>query len=127
MAEHIEIGKIGEQIAHSFLMKHGFSLLDQNYRTPYGEIDIVAEKNGITHFVEVKSKKTHDLTVAHETTYRPEENVHSEKQKRLIRVINTFIAEKHVQEGRWQFDIVSVYLDSDKKQAKVTFLENIIL
>jgi putative endonuclease len=40
MAEHNEIGKIGENVTTTFLMKHGFSVLERNYRIKYGEIDI---------------------------------------------------------------------------------------
>jgi putative endonuclease len=97
-----QIGKIGEDTACVFLMKHGFRVICRNYWKKWGEIDIVAEKDGITRFVEVKSISVPNLdNVKHETGYRPEENVHFRKQQRLSRVIETYIAENGVEEGKW--------------------------
>ena len=45
MAEHNEIGKIGENLATTFLMKQGFAILERNYRVKVGEIDIIAQKD----------------------------------------------------------------------------------
>ena len=55
MAEHNEIGNIGENLTRAFLMKHGFDVLETNYRGKYGEIDIVAKKDSKIRFVEVKT------------------------------------------------------------------------
>jgi putative endonuclease len=123
-----QIGKIGEDTACVFLVKQGFKLIDRNYWKKWGEIDIVAKKGKVTHFFEVKavSRKTL-VNVVGETGFRPEDNVHIWKQKRLKRVISTYISEKQIGEGNWQFDILSVYLDTEHKQAKVILLENIIL
>jgi putative endonuclease len=123
-----ETGRIGEDTACMFLMKHGFTIVDRNYWKKWGEIDIVALKEGKTHFIEVKSVTRPNLeNVAHETEFKPEDNVHLGKQKRLSRVITTYISEKGIKEGEWQLDIASVYLDIAKKQAKIRILENIIL
>ena len=54
-SEKQKIGEIGENVAAKFLMKHGFAILDRNYTKKWGEIDIVAEKDNLLHFVEVKS------------------------------------------------------------------------
>ena len=61
MAEHNEIGKIGENITRTFLMKHGFTVSETNYRTKYGEIDIIARKDNKLRFIEVKSIKVKDV------------------------------------------------------------------
>jgi putative endonuclease len=127
MAKHNEIGTIGEKVAEEFLIGKGHKILARNYRKSYGELDIVSEILGAVHFVEVKS-------VSHETPkagnagdhFRPEENVHPQKIKRLLRTIESYILEKGI-EGEWQFDVVAVYLDEKTKTAKVRFLENIVL
>ena len=49
-----EIGRIGEQIAAEFLESKGFKVLERNYRKPWGEIDIIAEKDKTVRFVEGK-------------------------------------------------------------------------
>ena len=57
MAEHNEIGKIGENITNTFLMKQGFTIIERNYRVKVGEIDIIAKKDNVLRFIEVKSIK----------------------------------------------------------------------
>ena len=124
--EKQKVGRIGEDTACKFLVKHGFSVIEQNYLKKWGEIDIIAEKSNILHFVEVK-------TVSCENFHneinekRPEENIHPRKVKRLSRVIQTYLLEKGNDEGEWQFDIVAVFLDLKNKKAKIRFTENVIL
>ena len=118
-----KIGALGENMACRFLMKHGFRILDRNYSKKWGEIDIVAEKDKIFRFIEVKS------IVSYETNrYRPEENVHYQKLKRLSRVIQTYLLDKKVSyETEWQIDVLAVFLDLENKKAKFRFTENIII
>ena len=49
-----KIGQVGEDIACKFLMKHGFTVLERNYTKKWGEIDIIAQKEDVLYFVEVK-------------------------------------------------------------------------
>lgn len=125
------VGPIGEEIVSTFLMKHGYQIIDRNFRRPWGELDVVAEKAGIIHFVEVKTVTNVFNGVTHETTnkdsYRPEDNVHFLKTRRLSRVIRSFLAVKHVSdETSWQFDVATVLLDQRNRKAKVKMLENLI-
>lgn len=116
-----KIGEIGEDVACVFLEKHGYKIIDRNYRKKWGELDIVAKKDGVLHFVEVKS-------VSRVTEYEPEENVHPWKIKRLHRAIQTYLLEKNVSdETEWQLDILAVFLDLTTRKAKFRFTENIIL
>lgn len=111
-------------------MKHGFEIVERNYRKKWGEIDIIAEKSGILRFIEVKTVSCENLdNVIRETndSIRPEENVHPWKLKRLSRVIQSYLLEKSVENKGWQLDILSVFLDLNKKQAKIRFLENIVI
>ena len=118
-----KIGALGENMACRFLVKRGFRILDRNYSKKWGEIDIVAEKDKIFRFIEVKS------IVSYETNrYRPEENVHYQKLKRLSRVIQTYLLDKKVSyETEWQIDVLAVFLDLNNKKAKFRFTENIII
>ena len=118
-----KVGALGENMACRFLVKQGFKVLDRNYNKKWGEIDIVAEKDKILRFIEVKT------VVSYETCkYRPEENVHYQKLKRLSRVIQTYLLDKNVSyETEWQIDVVAVFLDLETKKAKFRFTENIII
>ncbi len=139
------IGKIGEETACKFLMKQGYQIVLRNYWKKWGEIDIVAKKDRVIHFVEVKTVSKDitspnsnkdsvscesDKCVTHEISdvYRPEDNIHPWKLKRLSRVIQTYLIEKDItEEDEWQFDAVTVFLDIKNKSAKVDHLKDIIL
>ena len=121
-----KIGEIGENIACKFLMKHNFTILDRNYTKKWGELDIVAEKNKKLYFVEVKSISS----VPHETktNYRPEENMHPWKMKRMSRIIQTYLISKKINEDiEWQIDLLIVYLDLNNKKARIKVVNDIIL
>lgn len=53
-----EVGKTGEGLARQYLQMHGFQIVENNFRTRFGEIDIVASKNRQTYFIEVKTRQT---------------------------------------------------------------------
>lgn len=124
-------GEIGENIAVRFLVKHGFLMLNRNYTKKWGEIDIVAEKANKLYFIEVKSVSRETLNdVNHETSddYRPEENMHPWKLKRLSRTIRTYLlSEKTSDEKEWQVDLLVVFLDMKNKKAKIKVVSDIIL
>ncbi|MCX6752896.1 MAG: YraN family protein [Candidatus Nomurabacteria bacterium] len=132
-SETQKIGEIGENVACKFLVKQGFTVVERNYTRKYGEIDIVAqrqEKQGIKlYFIEVKAV-TRDLSVNRETldSWRPEDNMHPWKLKRLSRTIQTYLVAKKVPEDvEWQFDLLVVFLDMKKKKARVKRVEDVIL
>lgn len=140
MAKHNKIGSIGESIASNWLKSKGFTLVIRNYRKKYGEIDIIARQpatyptdsggtNEKVHFVEVKTvsyetKQDLEWAVSYET-WRPEENVHRNKQLRLSRIIQAWIFENKY-DGVWQVDIVTVRVVPREKYARVNRIENII-
>lgn len=122
------IGALGENIAGSFLRNRGFEILDKNYRKKWGEIDIVAKKKDVFRFVEVKTVKLSSTpNVSRETfgSYRPEENVHPQKLRRIHRAIQTYLLEKKI-DADWQIDVVTVRLDMGKRLARIEIIENIV-
>ena len=124
------VGEVGEDLACRFLVGKGFVVVERNYLRKWGEIDVIAKKKHVLHFVEVKTVSRENVrNISHETdSYRPEDNLHPWKLKRLSRAIRTYLIDKNLpEEGRWQFDVVTVFLDLKNKVAKVNFLENIIL
>jgi putative endonuclease len=130
MAKHNETGTLGESIAAKYLENKGFSVIDKNYRRKWGELDIVVQKDGVIHFIEVKTVSRRSFGGHFEqeiNNYRPEDNMHPWKLKRLERALQTYILEKRLDSKEWQFDLVCVFLDQEKRVAKVRLLENIIL
>jgi putative endonuclease len=121
-----EIGQIGEDIATRFLVKHSFEVILRNYRKKFGEIDIIARKDGKIHFVEVKTVSQSD--VSHETIdqHRPEDNIHEAKLKRIGRTIEAYIFEHETKED-WQFDVITIILSKIDKIARVRMMSDLIL
>ena len=119
-SEKQKIGEIGEDIACTFLIKQGFIILERNYTKKWGEMDIVGRKDNKIYFFEVKSTSIEN--------YRPEDNMHPWKVKRLSRTIQTYLLERKIPENTdWQFDLLAVFLNFGKREAKVKRIENVIL
>ena|SRR3989344_2042717 len=127
-----KIGELGEDIACRWLGKKGFTIIDRNYTKKWGEIDIVAERRGVTHFVEVKSSRLRQgFGGQAKNDYNPAENMHEWKIKRLARAIQTYLMTSKGQKinqsvGGWQVDLLIVYLDLDKKFARCEVFEKIM-
>lgn len=126
MAQHNEIGKIGENITKTFLMKHGFSILDTNYHVKIGEIDIVAQKDGKLHFIEVKSVKVRNFESIQMTAVQPEDNLTTEKWKKIVVAIEIYLRNKNVPHVTpRQIDLACVYINPEAREGRVVLKENI--
>jgi len=125
-----EVGDKGEEVVCRYLEGKGYEIVGRNYLKPWGEIDIIAKKGSIISFVEVKSvsRSLSDSHKGSRETYRPEENMHPNKVKRLHRAIQTYLLDHKIQEGiEWQLDLACVYLDFNTHKARVEMLENVVL
>jgi putative endonuclease len=125
-----KIGEEGENVAAKFLMKQGFKIIERNYTRKWGELDIVAEKDTKIYFIEVKSVTyVTQQNVSRDTfdDYRPEDNMHPWKLKRLSRAIQTYILQKKLDDRDWQFDLLVVSLDMEKRTGQVRVVSDIIL
>lgn len=133
LTEKRKTGNLGEDLACRFLMKHDYNVIERNYLKKCGEIDIIAQKEGKLHFIEVKSVSGETIpSVSHETgdnsSFRPEDNVHAWKLQRLAKTIQIYLIEKNVSdETEWQFDVITVYIDKKKLVSKINMLENVVL
>lgn len=126
MAEHNEIGKIGENLAKSFLMKQGFSVLQTNYKTKFGEIDIIAKKDNKIRFIEVKSVKVRDVLKTANLKVRPEDNLTQAKLSKFITSVKIYLQHKNIShETKYQIDLACVYINTETREGKVKFLENV--
>jgi putative endonuclease len=119
-----KLGDLGEGIACEFLMKRGFIILERNYLRKWGEIDVVGDKNGVIHFIEVKSVEGSLSSVAN--GYRPEDNMHPWKLKRLARTMQTYMLEKRL-DCDYQLDLITVRIDTRSRVGHVELIENIII
>ncbi|MFA6350465.1 MAG: YraN family protein [Candidatus Omnitrophota bacterium] len=100
---NIDLGKAGEELAGEFLKKLGYRILFKNYRSPQGEIDIVARDKDTVCFIEVKTRTNKEFGF-------PQESVTRQKQKKLELLATAFLKEKNLLDKRARFDVVSVLL-----------------
>lgn len=109
-------GLWGETYAARYLRDNGYEIIAGNYRCRMGEIDIIAEKEGIISFVEVKTRNENPM-------YRPMEAVDSGKQKRLTAAAEYYMLEIK-DEVRSQFDVIEVTLDENFRPISINHIKN---
>lgn len=102
MRKHI--GNQGEDLAVQYLRQQGYRILDRNYYCPYGEIDIVCERNRDIIFVEVKTRRSERFGSA-------EEAVTFTKQQRLRKTALHYLQQKNQPFRDMGFDVITVRLD----------------
>lgn len=113
MAKHNELGREGEVVAKDLLLKKGYRILDLNWKHGRKEVDIIARKQDVIAFVEVKTRSTDYFG-------RPEEFVTLSKQKRLIKAADAYV--QYIKdEVDVRFDVISVL-----KQGNEFKLEHIV-
>lgn len=118
------LGDLGEGIVCRYLEKKGYVVIERNYLRPWGEIDIIATYEEILHFVEVKSVTREPGRVG---DFRPEDNMHGGKIKRLHRAIQTYLMQKNLKDTvNWQMDLACVYINIEERKAKIELIENIV-
>ena len=113
-----QIGRYGEDLAARFLIKQGFKILARNWRTRYGELDLVGEKNSIIDFVEVKTRTGL-------VTGEPEEAINFFKMRRLQAAAQSFLCAYKLNEHPCQVDSVAIVLNLKNKTAKIRMREGI--
>jgi len=112
------LGKEGEKRALDFLLRNGYSIHDTNYRTPLGEIDIVAEKKGIVVFIEVKTR-------IGDKKGKPYEAITYHKIRHLKRAIQFYLMSKNKKRNPLRIDVISIELNTDKSIKKLQHFENV--
>lgn len=118
MATHIDLGKQGEQLAEDFLIGRGYTILHRNWRYSRYEIDIVALKNDLPHFIEVKTRSSTQFG-------EPEEAVTKKKIRFLLQAADEFLF-KHPQFNNFRLDILSITIYAHQ-EPQYFFIEDVYL
>ena len=100
MATHNQTGNTGEAMAVEYLLGKGYKILHKNWRHSHWEVDIIAEKDTVLHFIEVKTRRTRQFGF-------PEDDVDKKKIKNLINAAEEYLYQQP-QWKRIQFDILSI-------------------
>jgi putative endonuclease len=118
MAQHNDLGKVGEELAEAYLVEKGFTILHRNWRHSHYEIDIVALKNDLPHFVEVKTRTTWNFGP-------PEESVNRKKIQDLLKAANRFL-NLNSQYKDFRIDVLSITIYHDR-ETEYFFIEDVYL
>jgi putative endonuclease len=111
------VGHDWEREAERALVAARYRILERNFRTKRGEIDLIAEEGGVLCFVEVKGRLTR-------TFGSPAESVTLEKQRRILRAAEAYLAKVRGGNRRCRFDVVSVDAREEDPARRVTILRN---
>jgi putative endonuclease len=107
MADHNELGKLGEEMARKHIRAKGYKIIEVNWHYGREEIDIIAWDGEVLVIVEVKTRASNEFG-------EPEFFVNKRKQKSLVRAADAYIQEKDLNVDT-RFDIVSVIVTPQKK------------
>jgi putative endonuclease len=102
------LGKDGEVLAADFLKNKGYRILDKNFRTVFGEIDIIAKDSGVVVFVEVKTRT--DITFGY-----PFEAVNPKKREKIRKTALCFL-KKLKKSVPARFDVLSIYFENGERK-----------
>ncbi len=113
MAEHNELGKLGEEMAVEFLRENGYTILETNWTFQKAEVDIIAQKENILAVIEVKTRSTLDFGL-------PQDFVKPKKIQLLVKAVDAFINQRNL-DIEVRFDIIAIH-----KEGKSFVIEHLI-
>ena len=113
MADHNELGKLGEELAVEFLQKNGYEILETNWVFQKAEVDIIAKKENILAIVEVKTRSSLDFGL-------PQDFVKPKKIQLLVKAVNEYVIANDL-DTEVRFDIIAVH-----KEGKTFAIEHLI-
>lgn len=114
MAQHNELGKLGEEMAVEFLQQNGYQILETNWVFQKAEIDIIAQKAEVLAIVEVKTRSSTAFGL-------PQDFVKPKKIQLLVKAVNAYV-ESHDLDLSVRFDIVAI--SKEANQFKIAHLQD---
>lgn len=113
------LGRTGETIAVKYLKRKGYKIHFTNYKTPFGELDIVGRNRDYTVFVEVKTRSTSSLGP-------PSLSVDHIKKRHLIKNALFYLKQRRLVNSLWRIDVVSVKLSPEWEIEQIEHIENAV-
>ena len=118
-AQNKSLGNLGEEAAAGHLVRAGYEIIARNVRTPYGEVDLIANYAGFTVFLEVKTRRSRSHGL-------PEEAVTSRKQSRLLASAQHYLQERGLLDSPWRIDVVAVEYGRAGNLERIEVFENAV-
>jgi putative endonuclease len=113
MAEHNDLGKLGEELAVDFLQTNGYAVLETNWTFQKAEIDIIAQKENVLAIIEVKTRSSIDFGL-------PQDFVKPKKIQLLVKAVNEYVISNEL-DITVRFDIIAI--QKDKNEFKIEHIE----
>ncbi|MBU4331866.1 YraN family protein [Patescibacteria group bacterium] len=114
-----KLGDFGERLARRYLERNGHTVIDTNFQTRAGEIDIIA-RDAFSQLVFVEVKTRTSIAFG-----QPEESVTNLKQNKLLKTINDYLYRQNIQDDNWRLDIISVQPNFKTHRAKISHFKAI--
>ena len=117
MAQHNQLGKIGEDLACNYLMDHGYTILSRNFIYQKAEVDIIAKKGNNLAIVEVKTRSTSDFG-------DPQDFLKPKQIQRIVMAVDEFVNSNQL-DVNVRFDIIAII--KNKNGTQIEHLEDAFL
>jgi putative endonuclease len=108
MAEHNELGKLGEELAVTYLVKNGYQIRERNWRFQKAEIDIIAQKDAVLAVVEVKTRSS-------DFYGNPQDFIPPKKIKLLIMAMDEYVTKNDL-DVEVRFDIIGIINNNNERK-----------
>jgi putative endonuclease len=115
---NIDLGRFGEMLAESHLIKAGATVLARNYRCEPAEIDLIIEHEDDLVAVEVKTRTDLDLE-------KPEEAVTRWKLRRMVLGLQNFATDNDMLDRHWRLDMVAIEIDLDGRVSRCEHIRDV--
>ena len=119
-----EVGRWGEEISAVYLKRNGYSIVDRNFYTPEGEIDLIVlqeeQEEQILIFVEVKTRTSEKYGF-------PEEAFTRKKWNHMLRAIDRYLQDHPEFGDAWQIDVIAVQKLSEDQLPEIVHFKNIVM
>ena len=113
------LGIMGEETACKYLADQGYRILHRNYRTPVGELDIIAMENNILVFVEVRTKASNAYGL-------PEESITFKKKKKLRELAFFYLSQISYYVKEWRIDVIAIEIANTKPHPEVRHIKSAV-
>ncbi|MCX5922240.1 MAG: YraN family protein [Candidatus Dependentiae bacterium] len=114
MHKNTQLGSQAEELVALQLTKKGFAIMELNYKQKFGEIDVIARKDSLLIFVEVKMRTNNHFDLAEVITHS--------KQQKIIRTASHYLAYNKYEDSECRFDVALVQLENNMPQ--ITYIPN---
>ena len=107
MGKTQKTGNKGESIARDYLVQKGYTIIDSNWSTRFGELDIIAKKDEIYVFVEVKTRHSQNTESAFAS-------ITTSKREKMIKAVYQYLHDNNLDDMNWRIDAIGIALYRDQ-------------